>query len=54
LILGFLSPYFPKKKIYMLAPEKKGLAPKLFLVLATPDYKHLENKSTVTDFEGKE
>jgi hypothetical protein len=33
LIHGFLSPYLQK---YMLAPEKKGLAPELFLVLSTP------------------
>jgi hypothetical protein len=26
-----------KKKNNMLAPEKKGLAPELFLVLSTPD-----------------
>jgi hypothetical protein len=34
LIHGFLSPYLQKKK--MLAPEKRGLARELFLVLCTP------------------
>jgi hypothetical protein len=32
-----LSPYLHTKK-KMLAPEKKGLAPELFLVLSTPDW----------------
>jgi hypothetical protein len=34
-IHGFLSPYLQKKK-KVLAPEKKGLAPELFLVLSIP------------------
>jgi hypothetical protein len=37
LIHGFLSPYLRKKN---LAPEKKGLAPELFLVLSTPGHCH--------------
>jgi hypothetical protein len=36
LIHGFLSLYLQKKKKNMLAPEKKGLAPELLLVLSTP------------------
>jgi hypothetical protein len=36
LIHGFLSPYLQKK---LLAPEKKGLAPELFLVLSTPGHR---------------
>jgi hypothetical protein len=33
----FLVRFCKKKKKKKLAPEKKGLAPELFLVLSTPD-----------------
>jgi hypothetical protein len=36
--MGFLARICKKNiYIYMLAPEKKGLAPELFLVLSIPD-----------------
>jgi hypothetical protein len=36
LINGFLSPYLGEREGKKEAPEKKGLAPELFLVLSAP------------------